>query len=83
MFSFNILSSNCEPKQPLFFCVFFFFLNHFAAVFIAWYCSAGLARETTEDVTRHKGDKVLSHFNVQPRWNANSKQCMIKGKLNL
>lgn len=30
-----------------------------------------------------QGDKGLSHFNVQPEWNANSKQCMTKSKLDL
>lgn len=50
MFSLNIFSSNYEPKQVSLSLSFFFplplpFLNHFAAVFTAWYRVAVLAGE--------------------------------------
>lgn len=39
--------------------------------FAAWYRSAVLAQgDQGRDVTRHKGDKGLSHFSVQPEWRA-------------
>jgi hypothetical protein len=67
-----------------FFFFLFLFLNHFAAVFAAWNCSTVLAEGDEEaDMTRHKGEKGSSHFNVQPEWNPNRKQCMTKSKLDL
>ena len=82
MFSLNIFSSNCEPKQ------LFFFSFSFPEPFCCYVYSLVLQHWASKgdweaDVTRHKGDKGLSRFNVQPEWNANSKQCMTKSKLDL
>lgn len=75
---------------PPFVSPFYFPLNHFAAV-----CSLVLQRCASigrlergrewggERRDQTQGDKGLSHFNVQPEWNANSKQCMTKSKLDL
>ena len=84
MFSLNIFPSNYEPKQLSFSFFSFSFLEPFCCCVYSLVLQRRASKgDQKADVTRHKGDKGLSHFNVQPEWNANSKQCMTKSKLNL
>lgn len=80
MFSLNVFSSNYEPKQVSFFPPSPFPEPFCCCVYSLVLCRCASRGGWEADVTRHKGDKGLSHFNVQPEWNANSKRCVTQSK---